>query len=103
MLAINALKLSAKYLGYGLLSVINIFNPSTIILAGEGMVAKDIILPVVIDIVKNNFFKMHEKKVQIRVSNLGDDAWEIGASLLAISKLFEMPLYEEQEDAFAAF
>ncbi|HHV75177.1 MAG TPA: ROK family transcriptional regulator [Thermoanaerobacterium sp.] len=103
MLAINALKLSAKYLGYGLLSVINIFNPSTIILAGEGMVAKDIILPVVIDIAKNNFFKMHEKKVQIRVSNLGDDAWEIGASLLAISKLFEMPLYEEQEDAFAVF
>ncbi|WP_019908055.1 ROK family transcriptional regulator [Thermoanaerobacter indiensis] len=62
MLAIDVLRLSAKYLGYGLLSVINLLNPSTIILAGEGMIAKDIILPVINDIVKNNFFKMHEKK-----------------------------------------
>lgn len=40
MLAIDVLRLSAKYLGYGLLSVINLLNPSTIILAGEGMIAK---------------------------------------------------------------
>lgn len=99
MLAIDVLRLSAKYLGYGLLSVINLLNPSTIILAGEGMIAKDIILPVINDIVKNNFFKMHEKKVQIKVSELGDEGWVIGASTLAISKLFEIPLYEGQDYA----
>jgi len=95
--------LSAKYLGYGLLSVINLLNPSTIILAGEGMIAKDIILPVINDIVKNNFFKMHEKKVQIKVSELGDEGWVIGASTLAISKLFEIPLYEGQDNALTVF
>ena len=99
MLAIDVLRLSAKYLGYGLLSVINLLNPSTIILAGEGMIAKDIILPVINDIVKNNFFKMHEKKVQKKVSELGDEGWVIGASTLAISKLFEIPLYEGQDYA----
>lgn len=103
MLAIDVLKLSAKYLGYGLLSVINLLNPSTIILAGEGMIAKDIILPVINDIVKNNFFKMHEKKVQIKVSELGDEGWVIGASTLAISKLFEIPLYEGQDNALTVF
>lgn len=97
VLAINSLKLSAKYLGYGILNVINIFNPSTIILAGEGMVAKDIILPIVNDIVVNNFFKIHEKKIRILVSELGEDAWVIGASTLVISNLFEMPLYEGQD------
>ncbi|EIV99895.1 ROK family transcriptional regulator [Thermoanaerobacter siderophilus] len=103
MLAIDVLRLSAKYLGYGLLSVINLLNPSTIILAGEGMIAKDIILPVINDIVKNNFFKMHEKKVQIKVSELGDEGWVIGASTLAISKLFEIPLYEGQDNALTVF
>lgn len=102
MLAVNAIRLSAKYLGYGLVSVINMLNPSTIILAGEGMVAKDIVLPVVNDIVRDNFFKMHEKQVSIQVSELGDDAWEIGAATLAISKLFEMPLYEGQDNTLAA-
>lgn len=103
MLAIDVLRLSAKYLGYGLLSVINLLNPSTIILAGEGMIAKDIILPVINDIVKNNFFKMHEKKVQIKVSELEDEGWVIGASTLAISKLFEIPLYEGQDNALTVF
>jgi N-acetylglucosamine repressor len=102
MLAINSLKLSAKYLGYGILNIINIFNPSTIILAGEGMVAKDIILPIVNDIVQNNFFKMHEKKIQILVSELGEDAWVIGASTLVTSNLFEMPLYEGQDSTIMA-
>ncbi|MBT1279039.1 ROK family transcriptional regulator [Thermoanaerobacter sp. CM-CNRG TB177] len=103
MLAIDVLRLSAKYLGYGLLSVINLLNPSTIILAGEGMIAKDIVLPVISDIVKNHFFKMHEKKVQIKVSELGDEGWVIGASTLAISKLFEVPLYEGQDNALTVF
>lgn len=102
MLAIDVLRLSAKYLGYGLLSMINLLNPLTIILAGEGMIAKDIVLPVINDIVKNNFFKMHEKKVQIKVSELGDEGWLIGASTLAISKLFEIPLYEGQDNVLTA-
>lgn len=97
LLAINALRLSAKYLGYGLLSIINLLNPSTVILAGEGMVAKDIVLPIVSDIVKDNYFKMHNKKVQIKVSELGEEGWVIGASLLVISKFFEIPLYEKEE------
>ncbi|HHW56155.1 MAG TPA: ROK family transcriptional regulator, partial [Clostridia bacterium] len=48
-------------------------------------------------------FKMHEKKVQIKVSELGDEGWVIGASTLAISKLFEIPLYEGQDNALTVF
>ncbi|MFL0266732.1 ROK family protein [Candidatus Clostridium radicumherbarum] len=102
MLAINGLKLSAKYFAYGLVSIINLLNPSTIILAGEGLVAKDIIIPVVKDIVKDNFFKMHNKKVEVLISDLGGYAFEIGASLLVVSKLFEMPLYEERESSLSS-
>lgn len=100
MLAINSLKLSAKYLAYGLLSIINVLNPSTVILAGEGLVAKDILIPIITDVVGKNFFNKHNKKIQIVVSNLGDEAWEIGASILVVSKLFEMPLYEGQNTLF---
>jgi glucokinase-like ROK family protein len=102
MLAINSLQLSAKYFAYGLVSIINLLNPSTIILAGEGLVAKDIIIPIVRNIVKDNFFKMHNRKLEVLISDLGEYAFEIGASLLVVSKLFEMPLYEERESSLSS-
>lgn len=99
-LALNSLKISSQNFAYGLLNVVNLLNPSTIIIAGEGTVAQDIFLPIVEEIVKDNFFKMHRKKITVVISKLGDEAWEIGASILVVSKLFEMPLYEGQNTLF---
>lgn len=99
-LAVKGLERSAKYLAYGILNIINVLNPSSIILAGEGLIAKDIFVPIIQDIIKDNFFKQHDKKIKLIVSELGNDAWEIGASILVVSKLFEIPLYEEQKTFF---
>lgn len=101
-LAVDSLKISAKYLGYGILSIVNLLNPSTIILAGEGLRGMNIVLPVVKNIVKNNFFKSHNQKLEVLVSELGDEAWEKGAALLVISELFEMPLYRENKNEFSS-
>lgn len=99
ILAANAIRLSSKYFAYGLLSAVNLFNPSTIILAGEGMAAEEIVMPIVKDIIKNNFFRGHSKKIDIKVSNLGDNAYEIGASALVVDELFQAPLYYENQNS----
>lgn len=98
-LAVNAIRLSSKYLGYGVLSAINLLNPSNIILAGEGMVAEDIVVPIVKDIIKNNFFSNYSKKIDINVSNLGYNAYEIGAAALVVNELFQAPLYYENQNS----
>ncbi|MEZ0537612.1 ROK family protein [Caldicellulosiruptoraceae bacterium PP1] len=96
-LAIHALKASAQNLGLGIISAINLLNLSTIILAGEGMIAKDFLLPVIKDTVSNNFFKRCDSKVTILTSQLNDDAWVIGASILAVRNLFDIPIFYEQK------
>ncbi|SHJ25968.1 Sugar kinase of the NBD/HSP70 family, may contain an N-terminal HTH domain [Clostridium cavendishii DSM 21758] len=94
-LAIDALALSARWLGYGILSLINLLNPATIILASEGMKMQKFMLPTIKEIVKNNFFRKHPKQIEIVVSEMENEAWQLGAATLAISKIFELKLYEE--------
>ncbi len=82
------------YLGVGLLNAINSFNPGTIVLIGEGMVAKDFFLPNAMERAKKNFFNFANCDTEIVASSLGNDAWVKGAALLAIDQLFQPPIYE---------
>jgi glucokinase-like ROK family protein len=94
-LALELLKRIGEYLGIGLVNMINSLNPSTIILVGEGMIAKDYFLPYAKEIAGQNFFAKAEYGTELFVSELGNDAWVIGASLLTINQLFQAPIYEE--------
>lgn len=84
------------YLRTALVSLINTFNPSAVILAGEGMVLKEHVMPYIDQAANENFFSKH-KKARIFVSELGADAWEIGAALLVITNLFEVPIYSRKK------
>ncbi|OOE14075.1 ROK family transcriptional regulator [Fictibacillus arsenicus] len=96
-LAIELLKRLGKNIGVGMVSAINSFNPSMVVLVGEGMIAKDFFLPYALKLADQNFFSNANCKTQIKLSKLGDDAWVQGAALLAINQLFQVPLYEESE------
>lgn len=93
LLALELFKKMGNYLGIGFINVINSLNPETIILVGEGMVAKDYFLPYAIEAAKQNFFSKADFHTNFYVSELGNDAWVIGASLLAINQLFALPIY----------
>ena len=93
-LAMELLKKSGEYLGVTLVNVINTINPSIIVLVGERMVVKDLFIHHAMKIAKQNFFSPASFDTKVYVSNLGEDAWVIGASLLAINHLFEVPIYK---------
>lgn len=94
-LAKNLFKRLGENLGIGLINVINSFNPSTIVLIGEGMIAKDFFLESAINKANENFFSKVNYHTEIVVSELGNDAWLQGAALLAINQLFQPPIYEK--------
>lgn len=94
-LAKELLKQSGEYLGIGLVNLINILNPSIIILVGERMSAKDFFLSHTLKVSGQNFFTPASYQTKIIVSDLGNDAWVKGASLLAINHLFRSPIYKD--------
>jgi N-acetylglucosamine repressor len=94
-LALELFRQSGEHLGIGLINMINSLNPSTIIFAGEGLIAKEFFLPFAKDTSDQNFFAKAGHETEFCVSKLGDDAWLSGAALLAIKQLFKVPLYEQ--------
>ncbi len=93
-LALELFRKLGEYLGIGFINIINSFNPETIILIGEGMIAKDFFLPYAIESAKQNFFSKADCNTNFYISELGDDAWVRGAALLAINHLFPDPIYK---------
>ncbi|MFA5014171.1 MAG: ROK family protein [Actinomycetota bacterium] len=95
-LALQLFKEKGINLGIGIVNLINILNPSRIIFMGENLKAKEFFLKYTIKTANNNFFDKADFKTKFFVSKLGDNAWEIGAALLAINRLFEVPLYDKK-------
>ncbi len=94
-LALELFKRLGEYLGIGLINMINSLNPETIIIAGEGMIAKDYFLPYAKEMADQNFFSKANYQTNYYVSELGEDAWVAGAALLAINQLFPIPIYND--------
>lgn len=80
----QAVEKSARYLGYGVASLLNIFNPEVVVLGGG--VVEAIGQPYV-DLVKataeKNVFKIALRNVKIVPAELKDDSAVLGASVLA--------------------
>ncbi|WLR55931.1 ROK family protein [Mesobacillus subterraneus] len=96
-LAIELMNSFGENLGYGILNAINALNPHTILLIGEGMKYKHLFMDTAVNIAKVNFFSAANIQTEIRPTQLGDDSWLKGAALLAITHLFQAPIYEESK------
>lgn len=95
-LALQLFKEKGINLGIGVINLINTLNPSRIIFMGENLKAREFFLKYTTGTADSNFFEKAGCKTEFFVSGLGDDAWEIGAALLAINRLFEVPLYDRK-------
>jgi glucokinase len=77
-----------RYLGIGSASLVNIFNPEMIVLSGGiSAAAEEFIIPSMRREIDRRTFEIPAKRVQIRVSRLGDDAGVTGAAGVVLHDL----------------
>jgi len=74
---------AAGYLGVGMVNLVNIFNPDTIIIGGGVAKMGDLLFHPVRQAVRERAFTLHAQAVHILPARLGDDAGVIGAAVFA--------------------
>ena len=79
-------KKSAKYLGYGVASLLNIFNPEVIVVGGGMSRMGDRLLAPTRRMVSERAFALSAQAVRIVTAELGDDAGLLGAAIFALSQ-----------------
>lgn len=87
-LAISIIKESARYIGIAITNLINILNPTEIVVVGEIFENTSYAIETLNEIVKNRGMKLSSENIKIIKSMLGRDAAVIGASTLVIQELF---------------
>ncbi len=90
--ALRILRDAGLVLGQGVANLINLFNPSMIIVSGEGVRAGDALFePMRTAIRRHSFWKL-DQEVDIRVEALQDASWARGAASLVLNKIFDSPM-----------
>ena len=84
--SVQVWKETAFWLGRGMGTFINIFNPERIVVAGGVMLGGDELLAMASKIAKQAAFKRPARTVKILKAKLGDDAGVIGAAEIALER-----------------
>ncbi len=87
-MSIIVLKEAARYIGIAITNLINILNPTAIVVVGEIFENTTYAIDTLSEIVKNRGFKLSSENVRIIRSLLGRDASVIGAATLVIQEIF---------------
>lgn len=87
-LAIDVLQESAGYIGTAVAVVINILNPSMVVIRGELAVLGDLFFEPIREVVRRQAFSISLTNVQIVPGSLGSRAAAIGAAVLVIDRSF---------------
>ncbi len=87
-LSITILKEAARYIGIAITNLINILNPTAIVVVGEIFENTTHTIETLSEIVKNRGLKLSSENVRIIRSLLGRDAAVVGAATLVIKEIF---------------
>ena len=87
-MSITILKEAARYIGIAITNLINILNPTAIVVVGEIFENTTYTIETLNEIVKNRGLKLSSENVRIIRSLLGRDAAVIGAATLVIQEIF---------------
>lgn len=82
-LASEVILKAARYLGVGLVNLVNIFNPEMIIIGGGMAKMGDLLLDPARQVVRERAFSLPAGAVSIVTAQLGDDAGVFGAAVFA--------------------
>jgi len=84
-------KQAANYLGLGVANLVNLFNPSVVVLDHRLDLAGEDFLDRIADVVKIQALIQSTEKLKIRYGKMGGEAGVIGVGLIVLEKHFEVP------------
>ena len=99
LVAMAVLQDVGTYLGIGIANLVNVFNPQLVVLGGELSVAGELLVPVIIETVKQNSLFPMRTALSIVPSSHGTDHCVLGAVALILDDLLGEPVY--RDDLFA--
>lgn len=89
-LAVEVIREAGNYLGIAIANVINLFNPSLVIIGGEMLELGDLFLDPVRESVQRRSFSIPLSAVEVVPSSLGHYAAAVGAAALVIDRFFTL-------------
>lgn len=89
--ALDVVRETAEYIGYGCVTLINAYNPDIIILGDVVSQGGDLLLPIVQEVVRQRVIPELHTKVRIKISNLKVDPTLYGAAATATDKVLQLP------------
>ncbi len=78
----------------GIISSVNLLNPSLVILGGLICPPNDVVSKKLIEAIKECSIEGHRQDFKVVASNLGASAGVVGAATLVLKSLFELPTYK---------
>jgi predicted NBD/HSP70 family sugar kinase len=88
---------AGRTLGMAIADLVNIFNPTLIVIGGEGARAFDLMTGPLQETLKANSFDGFFDDLRLVVEPWGDDAWARGAAGLMLEEMFRPTLYRDEE------
>jgi glucokinase len=85
--AISVLAQIGRRLGYGLVGVVNVFNPERIVIGGGAIAAGELLLEPAREVVEERALPPAREMVSIVPAEFGDESGMLGAALLALDSL----------------
>lgn len=94
-LAARILEETGEYLGVGISTVVNMFNPELVVVGGSTMKAGDLILGPAREVAEKRALSDMAERVRIVAGDLDEDAGAIGAVALVLRELFALSVPHE--------
>jgi glucokinase len=85
--SVSVLAQIGRRLGYGLVSVVNVFNPERIVIGGGAIAAGELLLGPAREVVAERALPPAREMVSIVPAEFGDESGMLGAALMALDSL----------------
>lgn len=95
------LESAAKYVGIGVSSIINLLNPELIILGGDLILYKNIVIRRVTEIVKTKSLSSNRDVCEIKITELGENNTLLGAAIVSINRYLN--IRENLDNVFSIY
>lgn len=89
---------AGRTLGMAMANLVNIFNPSLLVIGGEGTRAGDLIIEPLQAALRDECFNGMYDDLKLAIEPWGDEVWARGAASLVLSELFQPALRQGEEE-----
>lgn len=86
----NIIEKAGQYLGRGIANLVNLLNPEAVVIGGDFLMAREVILPVIKKQVFKNTLKLPGKGLEIVPTNFGELVGAIGAGTKVLQEIFKL-------------